>query len=338
MAAPSPSETDAHDPQTAAAATPGTGRPGGHGAAPRGQGAVSNPANSGYPAKPIRWIVPYPAGAGADIVARTIGTQLAIDAGQPVLIENRAGGNTALGAIEAARAAADGYTLLSADNGMLVFNPALYRNLSYNPSRDFAPVTLLGRLPMVMLVGPSSGQKDARAFIDDARAFPGKVSFASAGTGSPQHLAMELLEREAGLEMVHVPYRGAAPALADVAGGQLPVMMCDLAASRRFIQSGKLRALAVAHPQRLKELPWRAHFRRARHAARGGGRAHGPGGAGQHARRAGLAAAAVGGRRHSQPGRAAQAGRVRRGARGRRAQPVRGAAAGRVGAVAPADS
>jgi tripartite-type tricarboxylate transporter receptor subunit TctC len=208
-----------------------------------------------YPAKPIRWIVPYPAGAGADIVARTIGTQLAVDAGQPVFIENRAGGNTALGAIEVARAPADGYTLLSADNGTLVFNPALYRNLSYNPSRDFAPVTLLGRLPMVLLVGPSSGQKDARAFIEDARAFPGKVSFASAGTGSPQHLAMELLEREAGLEMVHVPYRGAAPALADVAGGQLPVMMCDLAAARRFIQSGKLRALAVAHPRRLAQLP-----------------------------------------------------------------------------------
>lgn len=208
-----------------------------------------------YPAKPIRWIVPYPAGAGADIVARTIGSQLAIDAGQPVTIENRAGGNTALGAIEAARAPADGYTLLSADNGTLVFNPALYRNLGYNPSRDFTPVTLLGRLPMVLLVGPASGVKDARAFIDDARAFPGKVSFASAGTGSPQHLAMALLERQAGLEMVHVPYRGAAAALADVAGGQLPVMMCDLAASRRFIQSGKLRALAVAHPARLAQLP-----------------------------------------------------------------------------------
>ncbi|HEX7865686.1 MAG TPA: tripartite tricarboxylate transporter substrate binding protein [Variovorax sp.] len=212
-------------------------------------------AQFAYPAKAIRWIVPYPAGAGADIVARTIAAQLSIDAGQSVIIENRAGGNTALGAIEAARAPADGYTLLSADSGTLVFNPALYRNLSYNPSRDFAPVTLLGRLPMVLLVGPSSGVKDARAFIDDARAFPGKVSFASAGTGSPQHLAMELLEREARLEMVHVPYRSAAPAVADVAGGQLPVMMCDLAASRRFIQSGRLRPLAVAHPVRLAQLP-----------------------------------------------------------------------------------
>ena len=208
-----------------------------------------------FPARPIRWIVPYPAGAGADIVARAIGTQLAIDTGQPVQIENRAGGNTALGAVEAARAPADGYTVLSADNGTLVFNPALYRNLSYSPARDFAPVTLLGRLPMVLLVGPSSGVKDARAFIEDARAFPGKISFASAGTGSAQHLAMELLERQAGLRMVHVPYRGAAPALADLAGGQLAVMMSDLAAANRFLQSGKVRALAVANATRLPQLP-----------------------------------------------------------------------------------
>jgi len=208
-----------------------------------------------FPARPIRWIVPYPAGAGADIVARAIGTQLAVDAEQPVQIDNRAGGNTALGAVEAARAPADGYTVLSADNGTLVFNPALYRNLSYNPARDFAPVTLLGRLPMVLLVGPASGVRDARAFVEDARAFPGKISFASAGTGSPQHLAMELLERQAGLRMVHVPYRGAAPALADLAGGQLPAMMCDLAAASRFIRSGKVRALAVANATRLPQLP-----------------------------------------------------------------------------------
>jgi len=208
-----------------------------------------------FPARPIRWIVPYPAGAGADIVARAIGTQLAVDAGQPVQIDNRAGGNTALGAVEAARAPADGHTVLSADNGTLVFNPALYRNLSYNPARDFTPVTLLGRLPMVLLVGPASGVRDARAFIEDARAFPGKISFASAGTGSPQHLAMALLERQAGLRMVHVPYRGAAPALADLAGGQLPAMMCDLAAASRFIRSGKVRALAVADATRLPQLP-----------------------------------------------------------------------------------
>lgn len=212
-------------------------------------------AQYAFPAKPIRWIVPYPAGGGSDLVARAIGAQLSVDIGQPVIIENRAGGNTALGASEAARAPADGYTVLSADNGTLVFNPALYRNLSYNPSRDFVPVTLLGRLPMVLMLGPASGEKDARAFIDDARAFPGKVSFASAGTGSAQHLAMELLEKSARLEMVHVPYRGPAPAVADVAGGQVPAMMSDLAAASRFMQGGRLRPLAVAQSTRLRELP-----------------------------------------------------------------------------------
>ena len=164
-------------------------------------------------ARPIRWIVPFPTGAIADVVARAIGAQLTIDTGQPVQIENRPGGNTALAALETARAPADGHTVLSADNGMWVFNPALYRSLSYSPSRDFTPVTQLVRLPMVLLVGPASGVRDARAFIEDARAFPGRFSFASAGNGSAQHLAMALLAREAGLEMVHVPYRSAGPAL-----------------------------------------------------------------------------------------------------------------------------
>ncbi len=212
-------------------------------------------AQSAYPAKAIHWVVPYPSGGGADFLARTIGAQLAIDAGQAVTVENHSGANTALGAVEVARAPADGYTVLSADNGTLVFNPALYRNLGYDPARDFVPVTLMGRFPMVLIVGPSSGEKDARAFIEDARAYPGKISYASAGTGSPHHLAMELLQRQAGLRMVHVPYRGAAPALADVAGGQLPAMMCDLAAAGGFIKAGRVRALAVASATRLPQLP-----------------------------------------------------------------------------------
>lgn len=206
-------------------------------------------------ARPIRWIVPFPTGAIADVVARAIGAQLTIDTGQPVQIENRPGGNTTLAALEAARAPADGHTVLSADNGMWVFNPALYRSLSYSPSRDFTPVTQLVRLPMVLLVGPASGVRDARAFIEDARAFPGRFSFASAGNGSAQHLAMELLAREAGLEMVHVPYRSAGPALVEVAGGQLPFAMGELATARRFIQGGRLRVLAVANPARLVQWP-----------------------------------------------------------------------------------
>jgi tripartite-type tricarboxylate transporter receptor subunit TctC len=218
-------------------------------------GASAVQAQAAYPSKPIRWIVPYPAGGGSDFLARTIGNQLAIDVAQPVLIDNKAGGNTAIAAAETARAAPDGYTVLSADNGTLVFNPVLYRNLSYSPTRDLAPVTLMGRFPMVLIVGPASNAKDAKDFIAEAKAQPGKISFASAGAGSPHHLAMELLKQQAGLHMVHIPYRGAAPALADVAGGQLAAMMTDVAAGNAFIKSGKVRALAVANAKRLPQLP-----------------------------------------------------------------------------------
>jgi tripartite-type tricarboxylate transporter receptor subunit TctC len=218
-------------------------------------GASAVQAQAAYPAKPIRWIVPYPAGGGSDFLARTIGNQLATDVAQPVLIDNKAGGNTAIAAAETARAAPDGYTVLSADNGTLVFNPVLYRNLSYNPTRDLAPVTLMGRFPMVLIVGPASNAKDAKDFIAQAKAQPGKISFASAGAGSPHHLAMELLKQQAGLHMVHIPYRGAAPALADVAGGQLAAMMTDVAAGSAFIKGGKVRPLAVANAKRLPQLP-----------------------------------------------------------------------------------
>lgn len=208
-----------------------------------------------YPAKPIRWIVPYAAGGGSDFLARTVAQTLSTQVGQPVLVDNKPGGNTALAAAETARAPADGYTVLSADNGTLVFNPALYKSLSYNPTKDLTPVTLMGKFPMILVVGANSGIASARDFIAKAKAKPGDLSYASAGAGSPHHLAMELFKVEAGLFMVHVPYRGAAPALADVVGGQLPAMMVDLAAGAGFIKGGKVRALAVANPTRLPQLP-----------------------------------------------------------------------------------
>ena len=208
-----------------------------------------------YPSKSIRWLVPYPAGGGADFLARTIGQQLSTQIGQPVVIENKPGGNTAIAASEVARAPADGYTVLSADNGTMVFNTALYGKLSYNPDKDLTPVTLMGRFPMILVVGPGSDAKDAKDFIAKAKAAPGKISYGSAGAGSPHHLAMELLKTRTGLHMVHIPYRGAAPALGDLAGGQIPVMMVDMAAGAGFIKSGKIRPLAVANDKRLPQLP-----------------------------------------------------------------------------------
>ena len=208
-----------------------------------------------YPSKSIRWLVPYPAGGGADFLARTIGQQLSTQIGQPVVIENKPGGNTAIAASEVARAPADGYTVLTADNGTMVFNTALYGKLSYNPDKDLTPVTLMGRIPMILVAGPSADAKSAKDFLAKAKAAPGKISYGSAGAGSPHHLAMEMLKSRTGVHMVHIPYRGAAPALADLAGGQIPVMMVDMAAGAAFIKSGKIRPLAVANDKRLPQLP-----------------------------------------------------------------------------------
>jgi tripartite-type tricarboxylate transporter receptor subunit TctC len=208
-----------------------------------------------FPAKNIRWVVPYPAGGGSDFLARTIGQPKASQVNQTILVDNKPGGNTSSAAAEVARAPADGYTILSADNGTMVFNSALYAKLPYNPDKDLAPVTLMGKFPMILVVGPGSDAKDAKDFVAKAKAQPGRINYGSAGAGSPHHLAMELLKVNAGLHLVHIPYRGAAPALADLAGGQVPAMMVDLAAGAAFIKSGKIRPLAVANPTRLAQLP-----------------------------------------------------------------------------------
>ena len=212
-------------------------------------------AQASFPSKPVRWLVPYAAGGGSDFLARTIGQKLSTQIGQPVLVDNKPGGNTALAAAEVARSPADGYTVLSADNGTLVFNSALYKSLTYSPTKDLAPVSLMGRFPMILVVGPGEDAKTAKEFIAKAKAKPGGFNYASAGAGSPHHLAMELLKAQAGLFMVHVPYRGAAPALSDVAGGQVPAMMVDMAAGAGFIKGGKVRPLAVANATRLTQLP-----------------------------------------------------------------------------------
>ncbi|KDP83398.1 Bug family tripartite tricarboxylate transporter substrate binding protein [Cupriavidus sp. 2MCAB6] len=217
--------------------------------------AATASAETAFPSKPVRWVVPYAAGGGSDFLARSIGQALSARLGQPVVVDNKPGGNTAIAAAETARSPADGYTVLSADNGTLVFNPALYKTLSYNPVKDLAPVTLLGRFPMILVVGPGMNVSNVQEFIARARSKAGGIDYASAGAGSPHHLAMELLKVEAGLNMVHAPYRGAAPALADVAGGQVPAMMVDLAAGAGFIKGGKVKALAVANPTRLPQLP-----------------------------------------------------------------------------------
>ncbi|MGN1056070.1 MAG: Bug family tripartite tricarboxylate transporter substrate binding protein [Comamonas sp.] len=217
--------------------------------------ASAQSAAAAYPTKQLRWVVPYPAGGGSDFLARTISHQLSQQVNQTVLIENKPGGNTAIGAVDVARSQPDGYTMLSADNGTMVFNSALYSRLTYNPEKDLTPVTLMGKFPMILVVGEKSDVKDAKDFIQRAKSSPGKISYGSAGAGSPHHLAMELLKVSSGSHIVHIPYRGAAPALADLAAGQIEAMMVDMAAGAGFLKSGKVRPLAVANPTRLPQLP-----------------------------------------------------------------------------------
>lgn len=217
---------------------------------------AATPSHAAYPDQPIRWLVPYPAGGGSDFLARTLSNVLGPITGQSVVVENKPGGNTSIAAAEAARAKPDGYTVLSADNGTLVFNSALYSKLSYDPVKDLAPVTLLGRFPMILVADPNSGLNSVDDVIQRARSDKNGMNFASAGAGSPHHLAMELFKYELKLDtMTHIPYKGAAPSLTDVAGGQIPVMMVDLAAGAGFINGGKVKPLAVAHTERLAQLP-----------------------------------------------------------------------------------
>lgn len=208
-----------------------------------------------YPSKPVRWVVAYAAGGGSDALARAIGTSLTSQLGQSVLIDNKPGGATVIAAENVAKSPGDGYTMLSADNGTLVFNTALFKKLSYDPQKDFTPVGMMARFPLLLAVNPNSGYTSAKALLDAAKASPGKISVATSGVGSPHHLALEMLKVRNKLDMVHVAYRGGAPAVQDVAGGQLPAIVSDLATSMQMIKGGKLRPLATFSKSRLAALP-----------------------------------------------------------------------------------
>lgn len=209
----------------------------------------------GFPAKPIRWVVPYPAGGGSDVIARTIGAQLSANTGQPVLIDNRPGAGTIVGAEAVAKSPADGYTILSADNGTLVFNSALYAKLPYDPVADFSPISLIARVPLLLVAHPSFPANDFKGFLELAKKRPGALNYGSPGAGTPHHLAMELLKRASGAEVTHVPYKGAAPAVQDLIGGQIPLMVLDTAVALPQLRGGKIKALGVLAAARLTTLP-----------------------------------------------------------------------------------
>jgi tripartite-type tricarboxylate transporter receptor subunit TctC len=207
-----------------------------------------------FPARPVRIVVGYPAGGVGDIVARLMGQRLSERLGQPFVIENRPGAASNIATEAVARASGDGYTLLLV-NPANAISATFYDNLNFNFIRDIAPVAGIVRVPNVMVVNPSVPAKTAPEFIAYAKANPGKVDYASAGNGTTVHLAGELFNMMAGVAMVHVPYRGSAPALTDMLGGQVQVMFDALPSSIEHVRSGKLRALAVTTAARSPALP-----------------------------------------------------------------------------------
>lgn len=212
-------------------------------------------AQNAYPAKPVRWVVGYPAGGGTDFLARTVGAQVSQQMGQPVLVDNRPGAGAIIASENVARSPGDGYTVFSADNGVLVYNPALYRKLPYDAEKDFALVGMMGRSPLIITAAPNAGIADAKALLAALKASPGKYSIATPGTGSPHHLAMELFQREAGVSMLHVPYKGGAPALQDLMGGQVALMMLDLPSGVSAVKAGKVIPLLAMSGERVPQLP-----------------------------------------------------------------------------------
>jgi len=208
-----------------------------------------------YPSKRISLIVPFTPGGSTDILARALGQALAEAWKQPVIIDNKPGAGGAIGAEAAARAAPDGYTLLMGHIGTLAVNPTLYPKLAYNPITDFAPVALVAMVPNVLVVNPAVPVRTAAELIALARSRPGSLTASSGGQGSAAHLAIEYFKQATGIDILHVPYKGTGPAVADLIGGQITMTMTGLPPLLQHIRSGKLRALGVASKARLPQIP-----------------------------------------------------------------------------------
>jgi tripartite-type tricarboxylate transporter receptor subunit TctC len=211
--------------------------------------------DASWPDRPIRLVVPLPPGGGADIVARLIAEKLTIRLGQSVVVENKAGGGTAIGAQSVATAKPDGYTLLLGTATSHAINVTMVKNLPYNALKDFTPISLVADLPLILVVHPSVPANTLPELVAYVRSRPGKVNFASTGNGSSIQLAGEMLKIEGKLQMTHVPYQGASPALIDVLGGRVEMMFSTIPPVLQHVTSGKLKALCVASPKRTRLMP-----------------------------------------------------------------------------------
>jgi tripartite-type tricarboxylate transporter receptor subunit TctC len=213
-------------------------------------------AQSAYPNRPIRLVVPYPPGGGTDFFARLVGAAMAQSLGQPIIVENRPGAATMIGVEAVARSTPDGYTFLLGDVATYSANPSLYQKLTYDPQKDFSPITLTGRFAIVLLVNTNKLKVNSVAeLVHEARKTPGAIDYASGGIGNPFHLASELFAQASQIKLNHVPYRGAAPALQDLAGGQVGMMFVDFATARSQLTTPGIKAIAVASGTNFDGLP-----------------------------------------------------------------------------------
>ncbi len=217
--------------------------------------ATSHAQDDGYPQKPVRIIVPFAAGGSTDVVARILADKLGQEFKQPFLVENRAGAGGNIGADAVAKSPADGYTLLMATTGVLAINSYLYKNMNYDAARDFAPVSYTSLITNILVVQQGLPVRSVAELIALAKSKPGALSFASSGAGSSTHLSGELFKAMAGVDILHVPYRGSSQALTDVVAGQVTMLFDNAPSSIGFVQQGKLRALAVTSSKRMPNLP-----------------------------------------------------------------------------------
>ena len=219
-------------------------------------GTLSAPAPAQeYPVKPIRWVVPFAPGGGGDIIIRVVGQKLSERVNQPVVVENRAGAGGSVGTEVVARSAPDGYTLLMANVAPMAINVSVYKKLAYDPVRDFSPITLVASFPNVLVIHPSVPARSLKELIALARRHPGEFAYASAGSGSTTHLAAEFFKSQAGINLIHVPYKGGGPALIDVVAGQVTLYFGSMPASLPHMRSGRLRAIAVTSLERSVAAP-----------------------------------------------------------------------------------
>lgn len=208
-----------------------------------------------YPNKPIRLVVPFTPGGSTDILARAIGQELTKAWGQSVIVDNVPGAGGSIGAEKVAKATADGYTLLMGHIGTLAINPSLYPKLAYDPVKDFSPVAWVARVPNVLVVHPSVPAKNVKELVALAKAKPGQLNYGSGGNGSAANMATEYFKMRTETSMLHIPYRGTAPAVTDLLGGQIQVLFTGAPALMGYVKTGQLRALAISSPQRLVALP-----------------------------------------------------------------------------------